>query len=639
MKKVIFPVAAVAVLLFSVLLSYSDPLFRKPSPSASKGIVDLSAWDFTKSGPVSLNGEWACYDGQLLTPADFGGMGAQKPRLTGYVNLTAGRIDNPSLRINAPKGVRTYRLVVKTGPSSQTFGLKVDNINMSSRLYVGGTLQGESGTPAEAGQGYSRKPQTYNAYFQLRGGRTEILLQTANYDDPFYGTQYTLLFGLQKDISFNTEITGAIELCGAAAAFLLAFFYLCMYLARKKDRWFLFASFEFFGLTLAMLTAGEKLLYFILPSIPFELFAKLQAFCLPVIFVSIIAFTRSTSRIFLPEWYVRINYRTSLVYTAAVIFTPYSVYVYLSGVWGTFLVLSQLCFLWMLRRVYQMVPHPLQKTEVLLSGFCMGALMICLANNLLYNFSWVPSKAVNSVAACIFILLSIAVIALRLMESMEETVQNELAFLQAQIKPHFIYNAINIIISFCYTDGERAAKLLTNFSRYLRLTFDVDKQSERVPLRREIDMIKAYMEIEQARFGDTIRIEYDIEESLLDRQIPPLIIQPLVENAIRHGLRKKEGGGLVTVSVHNPGGAFTIVVKDNGIGIPPGLADRLKNPGRNREGVGLVNVNRRVGRWKNARMELAGKEGAGTVVTITVKPNDKKIRKGARLFENRRHRR
>ena len=112
-----------------------------------------------------------------------------------------------------------------------------------------------------------------------------------------------------------------------------------------------------------------------------------------------------------------------------------------------------------------------------------------------------------------------------IISSHEEAAKNELAFLQAQIKPHFLYNAINTMVSFCYTDSERAASLLINFSKYLRLVFDVDHKSMLVSLEREIELIKAYVAIEKARFGGQISIEYTIEPELLSMEIPSFCLQ------------------------------------------------------------------------------------------------------------------
>ncbi len=205
-----------------------------------------------------------------------------------------------------------------------------------------------------------------------------------------------------------------------------------------------------------------------------------------------------------------------------------------------------------------------------------------------------------------------------LKSSMENVLKSELAFLQAQIKPHFIYNAINTMVSFCYTDSEKAAQLLVNFSKYLRLTFDIDYKLMIVPLRREIEMIKAYVEIEKARFGELIHVVYDIEPQLMDIELPPLCIQPLVENAIKHGLCKKETGGTVSVSAKVVNGVILIKVRDTGIGMAADTVDKLKNMEYKSEGVGFFNVSRRIKSWRNAGINIESTQEEGTTVTITV---------------------
>lgn len=202
--------------------------------------------------------------------------------------------------------------------------------------------------------------------------------------------------------------------------------------------------------------------------------------------------------------------------------------------------------------------------------------------------------------------------------SNEEAMNNELAFLQAQIKPHFLYNAMNTIVSFCYTDSEKAAKLLVNFSKYLRLIFDVDHKLMRVPLQREIEMIKAYVEIEKARFGELINVEYDIDPELLNMEIPSFYIQPLVENAIKHGLCKKDAGGTLFISVKKSEGVISIRVSDTGAGMSAERLDQLRNSQSANEGIGFFNVSRRIKSWKDAKLDIQSTDGEGTTVTITI---------------------
>jgi sensor histidine kinase YesM len=203
-----------------------------------------------------------------------------------------------------------------------------------------------------------------------------------------------------------------------------------------------------------------------------------------------------------------------------------------------------------------------------------------------------------------------------IISSHEKATKNEIAFLQAQIKPHFIYNAINTMVSFCYNDSERAASLLVNFSKYLRLVFDVNHKSMMVPLVREIELIKAYVEIEKARFGELINVVYDINAEFLSMEIPSFCIQPLVENAIKHGLCKKAGGGTVLISVKKYDDVSIIRVSDTGIGMSAEKLNKLRTIESANEGVGFFNVSRRINGWRNAQIDIQSTEGEGTAVTI-----------------------
>ncbi len=208
---------------------------------------------------------------------------------------------------------------------------------------------------------------------------------------------------------------------------------------------------------------------------------------------------------------------------------------------------------------------------------------------------------------------------IKLKKSMEDAIKNELAFLQAQIKPHFLYNAISTIIYFCHTDGKKAAELLTDFSKYLRLTFDIDNNLMIIPLSRELEVIDAYVQIQKARFGEKIKIEYDIDEDIMDDEIPSLFIQPLVENSIKHGIRKKEEGGTVYVSVKNQEDAIYIVVRDTGVGMSAEKVNNLKNIEHKDKGVGFLNISRRIRRLNKAELDIVSIEGEGTTVTIVLK--------------------
>lgn len=207
-----------------------------------------------------------------------------------------------------------------------------------------------------------------------------------------------------------------------------------------------------------------------------------------------------------------------------------------------------------------------------------------------------------------------------LKQLVKQAANNEMAFLRSQIKPHFLYNALGTIMSLCFTDGPRAGELLGSFSRYLRILFHLDNSEEWILLRKEIELIQAYAAIEQERFGSRLRVELNIQEGLETCRVMPLLIEPLVENAIRHGVSKKINGGTVKLSIYRKEDRVEVVVSDDGVGMSPEQVNRLLNRGPGEplteQGIGLQNVQRRL-KHMNGRAPLIQSEpGSGTTVTI-----------------------
>ncbi|AVK85854.1 histidine kinase [Lysinibacillus sp. B2A1] len=204
-------------------------------------------------------------------------------------------------------------------------------------------------------------------------------------------------------------------------------------------------------------------------------------------------------------------------------------------------------------------------------------------------------------------------------ESIEKAIEHEMAFLQAQIKPHFLYNALSSIISFCYTDGERAGHLLTMLSTYLRYIFESGKEGHSAILEQELEIIRAYVEIEQARFGSRLSVSFHIDETIdtTKVEIPSLLIQPLVENAIRHGIFEKEGNGSVTIQIQQEEAILQIQVIDDGVGMTEEQVAALsKGENLNSSGIGFTNVLRRVKEIPKATLTIASSLNAGTTMTL-----------------------
>lgn len=200
--------------------------------------------------------------------------------------------------------------------------------------------------------------------------------------------------------------------------------------------------------------------------------------------------------------------------------------------------------------------------------------------------------------------------------SVDRAMNAEVAFMQAQIKPHFLFNTLNAISSFCDTDSDRAQHLIDDFSNYLRQSFDFKSLETYVSLERELSLVNSYLEIEKARFGDQLCVVLDTDNSI-NIKVPFLSIQPLVENAVTHGLRKKSGIGTVTISVKKAREGVVVSVEDDGLGISADKLAVLFTPEAGR-GIGLWNIDRRLKKFYGKGLTIESKPGIGTKVAYIV---------------------
>ena len=167
---------------------------------------------------------------------------------------------------------------------------------------------------------------------------------------------------------------------------------------------------------------------------------------------------------------------------------------------------------------------------------------------------------------------------------------SELKALQSQINPHFLFNVLNTMTSLIRTNPEKAREVTIDLSNYLR--YNLDNNVKSVELIKELNQVNTYIKIEKVRFGDKLNIIYDVDESLYNFQIPSLIIQPLVENSIKHGILKKRDNGCVKIIIKKIDKDIEITIEDDGVGIEQSIIDNLDK--QIKENIGLKNVHQRL---------------------------------------------
>lgn len=194
----------------------------------------------------------------------------------------------------------------------------------------------------------------------------------------------------------------------------------------------------------------------------------------------------------------------------------------------------------------------------------------------------------------------------------------EVKALRAQISPHFVYNALTTIASFIRTDPVRARELLIEFADFTRYSFRT--AGEYTTLHDELANIERYVSLEKARFGQRLNIKLQIAPEVLNVVLPFLALQPLVENAVRHGLGSKPNGGTITITAENAGAECVIIVEDDGIGMDPArLHDDLADAHQTGAHVGLGNVDDRMRSTFGDDFGLVVDTGLGMGMKITLR--------------------
>ncbi len=188
-----------------------------------------------------------------------------------------------------------------------------------------------------------------------------------------------------------------------------------------------------------------------------------------------------------------------------------------------------------------------------------------------------------------------------------------LQVLKMQLHPHFLFNTLNAISELIYRDQESAERMISDLSDLLRMSFE-NLEVQEIPLKQELEFLEKYLEIELTRFHDRLKVVMQIAPDTLDASVPNMILQPLVENAIKHGIAPRATGGEITIGAFRENGHLALTVRDNGLGVPFGDLEHLS------EGVGLSNTRRRLKHLYGEAhsFSLSNEESSGLAVNLLI---------------------
>ncbi len=201
----------------------------------------------------------------------------------------------------------------------------------------------------------------------------------------------------------------------------------------------------------------------------------------------------------------------------------------------------------------------------------------------------------------------------------KELAESRISIMLSQIQPHFMYNSLTTIAALCDKNPAEAKRATLNFSRYLRKNIDSVNKRMPVPFDSELEHVTTYLELEKLRFGDRLKVVMDIQTT--DFLIPPLTIQPLAENAVKHGIcNKLTGTGTLTITTREKETCYEITISDDGVGFEAG-----QRPDDGKEHIGMENVRDRLKAMSDATMKVESIVGVGTVVTVDIPKGTAKL--------------
>ncbi|OCN00051.1 hypothetical protein A7X67_11870 [Clostridium sp. W14A] len=590
--------------------------------SVQGGRIDLSDWEQQPDrNLVSLTGEWEFYWKRLVTDKEL--REGVKPDLL----VTAPKVWN-RYRINGKglggTGFGTYRLHVTGIRKGEPLALWIPTFSTAYRIYIDGKLLAANGVVSAYEKDGKPEYRLNQVCFTPSGNSLDMIIQVSNYTYARGGMWGTLYLGTPKRIESSRDLLLFRDSFLLGSFFVMAFIYGSLFFFRRREKSHIFFSALCGMIAVRTLLHGSYLFKTFFPFLGFSAIIRadyMTLYWIPILLGLLF------QKLFPDEIHqkaLKIFTGYAVFMTALTLLTPVSFFTSLIyGIEIMIFIISGYLFIRMCAAVFRDRIH----AALIMTG---GLVVLeCCVFDILFQNNIVNAGLLELTPIGFFLMLlgQAHVLAesfaetirkkeetlLQLQASLERERKSELKFLKSQIRPHFIHNALNTILSISRKDVPRSQELLVEFSSYLRGCFDFKNLEDMIPIEKELEFIRSYLSLEQARFGDRLKVRYDIDDQSV--RVPPLILQPLVENAVIHGIRPKPDGGNILVYVKRVGDAVKIGVMDDGDGIPPERIEKLIAGKESGRGVGIYNITRRLKKIYHISLCIQNRDTGGSAGT------------------------
>ena len=616
LKRNRYKITFFAILLFTLVPLLFFPLRSIFShslygfPTVEDGVLDLAGYDLSTRRPIPLDGRWEFFYNRKI-------VGAADTALAPDMLLSIPELKNPYDNGHSSQPGRfSYRLTLKNCPGDVRLLCYIPNICSQYRVYLNGTLIARRGAQDSPDVSCPGPEESRNSY-TLRQGLTVPAGSTASlvvevlgsYVDGLYMTP---LLTEQSNFHLHADIRGTLEAVFIGIISTALFFITWLLICRDN----LLSS---TALVVMDLLVFVRLLlqrdYHIFPirSYLVSILLQIATLFLPVAFLFCVRKLTHTD----------VSNRSILCVTLfETVLSPFILFYALTGRLGLaqlLCIVGYLPFIYIMRVLYQSVCQEISYSLVI-STVLFLLLSSMTAASLSFS-GWLNMRIDLYPSACFMVsmLMQLWLSMRHSLDMQKEAAEAGALRLQlresalnlrlSQIKPHFLYNTLLAIHMLCTQAPETAAEITLKFANYLRTNMNFIETRALIPFAQELAHIQNYTDIEQLRFQKRLTVRYAIQTSAFS--VPPLSIQPLVENAIRHGACKNIRGGSVTLSTWETEDAYCIDIRDDGPGFDPGPI--LENP----DSVhGLPNILFRLRMQRNAQVHIESDAASGTVVHV-----------------------
>lgn len=617
-KKVLFLLMGLVVLVALTLFSIQN---NRPS-FVSQGMLDLDQTPFQNDKMISLDGKWEFYEGELYEPHAFTHEFTEQAKLI--------QVPGNWLKDDEKKGVGTYRLVIKNVPAGKVVGIKKQNIRSASNIFINGELVSKEGTVTKRETDYAEGNYPKLIFFQPDTDRIELIIQVSDFSYNSAGISNSIYFGEQEVLVTESFKKVLYELAIITFLLTIGLLYIFLYLFvekyRKKEFFILAFALSCIFFSFINLCLSERTILHLIPNLPFEAMFKIKDTSIFLATISLILIVSQIDKRLMAPWLRNLLISMYSLYVTVIFLTSLNTY---HAFLPIFITLNCFTYFYIMLRVTYLyikkknTANDFQHTIIMFSILNINIYNI---NLLLYSFGITTKLELGFLNILIYAITLAIYLTIRVNESYKtndfltkELDMTEQAYLVAQIKPHFFFNTLTNVMSLCYTDGKKAAQLLGHFSNFLRQSFEFNSRDIFVTVDKELKLLNSYIAIEKERFGEKLCIEYDVDPTALAESLLSLSIQPLVENAINHGIYPKEDGGVIKISIIKEQSKLIVSVFDTGVGIPTGrISDLLDVTKQRKRGIGIANINKRMAKYYKTQLIIESEQDLWTRVTFEI---------------------